>query len=104
MGRRTSVLYVNGDAYCHCPDPSRCEDVHAADEGVPNDDVAAFQYRVDLNQDSDADELYHSVQDIMCDLVDTGGPWEFQPGDAWVVDLETGKAYDAAAFRDAHLA
>jgi hypothetical protein len=102
--RRQSVVYVHGrDFYCHCADHDACDNAHAEDEDVPNDDIAAFQYRVDLRKDSDADELYHTVESLMYDLVNTGGDWEFQPGDAYVVDLDTGVAYDAAEFRDAHL-
>ncbi len=88
--------------YCHCPDPDRCGELHAIHDDVPNDDIAAYQVRLDLKRHSDADELYHDLSGLMHDLVHTGGDWQYQPGDAWVVDLATGKAYDAAEFRDAN--
>lgn len=92
---------MNGNTYCHCSQPDGCAYSHAADEGIPNDDVAAFQ----LVYGGGGDELYHSIDDVMQDLLGVGfARFEpFEPGAAVVIELATGRSWDAAEFRDANV-
>lgn len=100
MGRKRGVIYVSGNAYCHCPDID-CGDTHAVHDGIPNDDAAAFQ----LVFSGGGDELYRDVDDAMADLLGAGitNFTPFEPGDAQIVNLDSGEVWDAAEFRDAHL-
>lgn len=102
MGRRRGVIYVHGpDYYCHCSDHAACAEVHAEDEDVPNDDVAA--YFVWHEPDYGGNTYYHSLEDMMADLTDDKcGPLHV-PGEGFVTLLATGETWDAAEFREAHL-
>lgn len=101
MRRQQRPIYVSGNAYCHCSQPDLCGDTHAFHDGIPNDDVARYQ----LIFSGGGDELYRDVDDAMADLLGVGIKdfLPFEPGDAQLVDLEAGTAWDAAEFRDAHL-
>lgn len=110
MARKNKVIYVHGpDFYCHCDDHARCDEVHAEDEGVANDDIAAwFLWH---ENDKGGNAYYATVEGLLDDLWDLplvdrfGKPRQrclHEPGEGIVTDLATGKTYDAAEFRDAH--